>query len=452
MRKRKCGRLIFVLADGIVISLSWILGYLLRYWLNPLFPRPLNPFSSYLYFLPYILVFSLPIYAFFGFYERKKDITGFETLQRISRATLISVLVIMSLAFLFKELRIGRMVVLFFALINLLLLYLVRIALQKVLQEPARNILIVGEEEVIPRIYQKLVDLPDKEYREIGILTPEGQEGKHIGEAEYLGALDKLEEVLRDGKFDEVFFALPDFPRERLLPLLFLCDKHGVEVKIMADLFGVLLEKTGLGELDGIPIYSLGMGGIAGWSRILKRTMDITLSLIGMIISLPLWIIIPISIKLDSAGPVFFVQERVGEKGRIFKMLKFRTMRSDVHPFGYAPRSPRDSRITRVGRIIRRMSLDELPQLVNVLKGDMSLVGPRPEMPFIVEKYQDWQRKRLEVKPGITGLWQIMGRKDLPLHENLEYDFYYIKNQSLLLDLIILIKTIPQVLLGRGAY
>ena len=220
----------------------------------------------------------------------------------------------------------------------------------------------------------------------------------------------------------------------------------------MADLFGVLTERTGLGELDGIPIYSLGIGSISGWSKILKRAMDFTFSLIGIIISLPLWIIIPISIKLDSRGPVFFIQERVGEKGRIFNMLKFRTMRSDVHPFDYAPRSPDDPRITRVGRVIRRMSLDELPQLINVLKGDMSLVGPRPEMPFIVKKYQDWQRKRLEVKPGITGLWQIMGRKDLPLHENLEYDFYYIKNQSLLLDFVILIKTIPQVLLGRGAY
>ncbi|MCD6219278.1 sugar transferase [Candidatus Calescamantes bacterium] len=452
MRKRKDRRLIFILADGIVISISWIFAYLIRYWLNFLFSKTLNPFPSYLYFLPYVLLFSLPIYAVFGFYERRKDVRGFENLQRISKATLISILVIMSLAFLFKELKIGRMVVLFFAVINLPLLYFTRIILYRIFKEPPRNILLVGKGEVIPRIYQKLEDLPGKEYIVGGILTLEKGMEKDTGKAKYLGTLDKLEAILKENKFEEVFFALPDFPREKLLPLVFLCDKYEVEVKIMADLFGVLTERTGLGELDGIPIYSLGIGSISGWSKILKRAMDFTFSLIGIIISLPLWIIIPISIKLDSRGPVFFIQERVGEKGRIFTMLKFRTMRSDVHPFDYAPRSPDDPRITRVGRVIRRMSLDELPQLINVLKGDMSLVGPRPEMPFIVKKYQDWQRKRLEVKPGITGLWQIMGRKDLPLHENLEYDFYYIKNQSLLLDFVILIKTIPQVLLGRGAY
>jgi lipopolysaccharide/colanic/teichoic acid biosynthesis glycosyltransferase len=142
----------------------------------------------------------------------------------------------------------------------------------------------------------------------------------------------------------------------------------------------------------------------------------------------------------------------VGLHGRHFTLLKFRTMKPDSGEYEVAPVSPDDSRITGLGRFLRKTSLDELPQLFNVLSGSMSLVGPRPEMPFIVEGYSDWQRRRLDVKPGLTGLWQIMGRKDLPLHENLEYDFYYIRNQSLMLDFAILIRTFTTVFLGRGAY
>jgi lipopolysaccharide/colanic/teichoic acid biosynthesis glycosyltransferase len=127
-------------------------------------------------------------------------------------------------------------------------------------------------------------------------------------------------------------------------------------------------------------------------------------------------------------------------------------MQADVAPYEEAPLERTDPRVTRFGRFLRKTSLDELPQLINVLRGDMSMVGPRPEMPFIVDKYEEWQRRRLDVKPGITGLWQIVGRKDLPLYLNLEYDFYYIRNQSLLLDLMILIKTIPAVLFGKGAF
>jgi len=133
-------------------------------------------------------------------------------------------------------------------------------------------------------------------------------------------------------------------------------------------------------------------------------------------------------------------------------MLKFRTMRLDAEPYAHSPEGPRDDRVTPLGRWLRKYSLDELPQLLNVLRGDMSLVGPRPEMPFIVAQYEPWQRRRLDAVPGLTGLWQILGRKDLPLRDNIEYDFYYIRNQSLLLDLAIFLRTIPIVIFGKGAY
>ncbi len=183
----------------------------------------------------------------------------------------------------------------------------------------------------------------------------------------------------------------------------------------------------------------------------LKRLIDISLGFILLLATLPFWPIILILIRLESPGNEIFRQKRVGLYGRIFYMYKFKTMTGEPKD-APAPTDCDDSRITRVGKFLRKYSLDELPQIINILRGEMSLVGPRPEMPFVVKKYQKWQKARLEVKPGLTGLWQILGRKNLPLKENLEYDFYYLNNQSLFLDLAIILKTIPTVLSGSGAY
>jgi len=185
---------------------------------------------------------------------------------------------------------------------------------------------------------------------------------------------------------------------------------------------------------------------------ILKELLDKITALILVILTLPYWIVIAVVIKIDSKGPVFFWHKRVGKNGKPFNIYKFRTMHRDAQANAQAPSAKDDPRVTRVGKFLRQFSLDEIPQLINVIKGDMSLVGPRPEMPFIVETYQQWQRDRFLVKPGITGLWQIAGRKDLPLQDNIEYDFYYINNRSLILDLAILFETISIVFIKRGAY
>jgi len=183
-----------------------------------------------------------------------------------------------------------------------------------------------------------------------------------------------------------------------------------------------------------------------------KSVCDFVLALASLIIFAPFWLIIVILIHLDSKGRAVFKHTRIGRDGKPFTLYKFRTMYQGVKDQELAPRNPRDERVTRVGRFLRRTSLDEVPQLINILKGEMSLVGPRPEMPFIVEHYRPIERKRLLVKPGLTGIWQIMGRKDLPLHHNLEFDFYYIRNRSLLLDFVIILKTVAVVISGKGAY
>ena len=183
-----------------------------------------------------------------------------------------------------------------------------------------------------------------------------------------------------------------------------------------------------------------------------KRTMDIVMAILLSILSFPLWMIIAVLIASDSKGSVLIVQDRVGKNGKIFKMYKFRTMYSRHDLYAPSPIHKNDERITKTGNWLRKTSLDELPQLINVLLGSMSLVGPRPEMPFVVSTYNEFQKQRLLVTPGLTGLWQVFGRKDLPLTENLEFDLYYIYNKSFILDMMILWKTPGAIISGRGAY
>lgn len=183
----------------------------------------------------------------------------------------------------------------------------------------------------------------------------------------------------------------------------------------------------------------------------LKRSCDIVGSIFFLITLFPLFILIAILIKLDSPGPVFFQHSRVGWKGQHFVLWKFRSMRADVPKYATSPQSSTDDRLTRVGRTIRRFSIDEIPQLINVLKGEMSLVGPRPEMPFIVDLYRPAECQRFAVRPGITGLWQISPARALPIHKNLQFDFHYIHNQNFILDCAIIMRTITAVIHGVGA-
>ncbi|MGQ9816127.1 MAG: sugar transferase, partial [Candidatus Roseilinea sp.] len=216
-------------------------------------------------------------------------------------------------------------------------------------------------------------------------------------------------------------------------------------------------------DLNGIPLLRLRESPLNGPARVVKRAMDITVSALGLALGAPLMLLIALLIKLDSPGPALIRQQRVGENGRLFGMLKFRTMWATQERESGGAEAQRstgavlhkrrdDPRVTRLGRVLRRFSLDELPQLLNVLKGDMSLVGPRPELPWLVDRYETWQRRRFAVPPGMTGWWQINGRSDRPMHLHVEDDLYYIRNYSLWLDIVILLKTVPAVLSGRGAF
>ena len=275
---------------------------------------------------------------------------------------------------------------------------------------------------------------------------------REIDGVEVLGTTRRLNQILKSQKIDVVFLAVPQLNQDEVMNLVVKCEHLGVQFKIASNLFEVITSRVKIDVIDEMPVVHLRNDRMHPVALFLKRVMDIVISASMLLLTAPVLAVIAALIKLDSRGPVFFCQHRVGRGGKLFTMYKLRTMNTASEPYAVAPVDGDDPRVTRVGRLLRKLSLDEFPQLLNVLIGDMSMVGPRPEMPFIVEQYEEWQRRRLDVKPGITGLWQIVGRKNLPLALNLEYDFYYIKNQGLLFDIVILIRTVPAVLFGRGAF
>jgi exopolysaccharide biosynthesis polyprenyl glycosylphosphotransferase len=237
-----------------------------------------------------------------------------------------------------------------------------------------------------------------------------------------------------------------------------------VRVWVAPDYYTLALHRARVEELAGIPLIDLRAPALNEYQRLTKRIFDLSLTLLIMPFVLPLMGLIAIAIRLDSPGPIIFSQTRVGENGKLFKMFKFRSMVKDADKMRHVieqvdengriiqDKRKHDPRVTRVGRFLRRTSLDELPQLFNVLKGEMSLVGPRPEMPHLVAQYELWQRKRFAVPQGITGWWQVNGRSDKPMHQHTEDDLYYVQNYSLWLDVVILFKTLVAVVRRKGAY
>jgi exopolysaccharide biosynthesis polyprenyl glycosylphosphotransferase len=266
-----------------------------------------------------------------------------------------------------------------------------------------------------------------------------------------LGTTADVVEVVQAQEIDDVIVALPARAHETTARLVLDLLPFPVQVRIVPERFEMISARSRVEDFWGVPLIGIRDPVITGFDRVTKRAFDLIIGGAAFLLLLPLMAALAVAVRLDSPGSAFYGPWRVGENGRLFRMWKFRTMvvGADRQP---RHKEKRDPRTTRFGRLLRRWSLDELPNLWNVLIGEMSLVGPRPEQPWIVERYEPWQRKRLAAPPGMTGWWQVNGRSDLPLHENVEYDIYYVQNYSPLLDLIILFKTIPAVLRGRGAY
>ena len=442
---------LLILSDLVSGGLAFLLAYYVR---NDLLGPEIQPLSEYLTAMPVVGIILVVTFYSFGLYERSRRTTRISEMYNLFRGITFVWLFIMAASFLYKYDYSRIFVILLYALSILLIIsgrHIIRTIYQFLHRKgiAVTRVLIIGAGKPGKRVAEKLKEYDEFGYRIIGFVD---DHAKGKGEIKILGKMKDLISLIKAYRIQEVFIVDPSISHENILELIHKCEKIQVKFKVVSDLFEIVTGDIDLNELEGLPSLDLRKNKAGIFYRVIKRILDFILSLLALIVFAPFWVLIILAIRLESKGPAVFAQKRVGKSRKVFTLYKFRTMYSNANPNDYAPKEKADKRITKVGRFLRKTSIDEVPQFWNVIKGEMSLVGPRPEMPFIAAKYTEWQKRRLDVKPGITGLWQILGRKDLPLHENIEYDFYYIKNQSLLLDLVILIKTITAVIRSKGAY
>ncbi len=325
------------------------------------------------------------------------------------------------------------------------------------------RLLVIGSGRLGKMMMQHIAATPRLGYQIIGFLDDQTPSLSHFGRFRALGKVHDLEVILTTHQVDEVLIALPSHEHQEVLTSVRLCKEAGAEFKLIPDLYELSLSQIDMESIEGIPLIGIKSSGIGPWDAQMKRAIDVVLSSLVLVLGAPLWLLVALLIKLDSPGPVLFKQMRVGKGGRPFMLYKFRSMRVDAdkelarlrrmnEAGGPLFKMKADPRRTRVGKCIRQTSIDEIPQLLNVLRGEMSLVGPRPALASEVAEYDLWERGRLEVHPGLTGLWQVRGRSQLDFDEMVLMDLYYIENWSLRLDIQILLQTIPAVLFRKGAY
>jgi exopolysaccharide biosynthesis polyprenyl glycosylphosphotransferase len=322
-----------------------------------------------------------------------------------------------------------------------------------------RKVVLVGEGEALARLHRTLGDRRNgiaNDY--LGVVTRGGVQGLVS-----LGAPEELAAILRRTHPDELVLAESDLDERTVLDVVETAHRFGVRVRIAPTTTELLVQRGEYVPGQGAPLFELRPPVLTGADWATKRTFDVVVSVLVVVIGLPIWLLIALALKLDSRGPVFYVDRRIGVGEREFGMMKFRTMVAGADAMQHALEQRNeaegalfkirdDPRVTRVGALLRRLSIDELPQVLNVVRGEMSLVGPRPLPLRDFRMLEDWHRRRYRVLPGITGLWQISGRSNLSFDDLVRLDFYYLENWSIWLDIGILVKTIPAVLTRRGAY
>jgi exopolysaccharide biosynthesis polyprenyl glycosylphosphotransferase len=424
--------------------------------------------------LLYLVVPAIWTVVFFALqvYDPARALRYVDDIQIVVVATTVAVLLFAGVAYLFFR-ELSRFLFAYFYLLDLLFLSAWRGLLRLLFwlwpdlwSERTRRVLIIGAGSVGHEIAQALYSYRWARLEPIGFVDDDPALQRAGGlPLPLLGPLAATAQIIRDRQIDEVIIALPLRAHDRLIELVVALQELPVSIRLVPDVLDLVFIRASVEEFAGLPLIGLREPVIDGVDRLLKRLFDLLIGGLALVLASPLMMLIALSIKLDSPGPVFFSTQRVGEGGKLFWMLKFRTMvlGAEAQEKGLAvetgagpplfDKRPDDPRITRIGRLLRRASLDELPQLINVLKGEMALVGPRPELPWLVERYQPWQRKRFAVPQGMTGWWQVTGRSDRAEHQlRVEDDLYYIRNYSLLLDLRIIWKTIGSVIRGEGAY
>jgi exopolysaccharide biosynthesis polyprenyl glycosylphosphotransferase len=460
--------LISMLLDTLAVAFALFFANQIRPYLNDLpwaanIRQPTNiPWVLYFIFpLVWVLVLNL-----FSIYDGRKYLRVTDELATLTFATLLAGVALAGALYLsFRDISRGLFLVFGTSAYFIQLFWRLGarwfFRMSKGTYAAQRRVLIAGAGPVGNKLKDVILQNQYLGLQLVGFLDDD--QNKRLIQREILGSLNNARRVVEEAQIQDVVIALPPRAHERVNNLVAELHDCPVKVWVIPDYFHLALHKAAFEDFAGIPMLDLRAPALSEYQRLVKRAFDLAIAGLLFLPLLLLMSIISLAIKLDSPGPVFFKQKRAGENGRLFGMYKFRTMVENAEDLrhlveNYNERGElvhkhrNDPRVTRVGKFLRRTSLDEIPQIFNVLRGEMSIVGPRPELPYLVQKYKPWQRKRFAVPQGITGWWQVNGRSDKPMHLNTEDDLYYVQHYSLWLDIEILIKTILVVLRGRGAF
>jgi len=471
---------IFLLGDIILTCFSFMLAYYIRFKaviITYFFPptKGIPDILQYLRLLPFICLIWVAIFYYRGHYKLKWERSRIDELFSLFVSVTLAVIVILSLTLYYRiyyryqpevspKYEFSQLVFGLFLIIDVITLYLLREGVRRYIEKARlkglyqKKIIIAGAGDLGISLAKRMSSHPELGFNILGFLDDDPEKANmEYMEIPVIGKLKDFPKITSQQKIDQLFIALPLRAYHKTLSLIKHANREAIDIRYVPDLFQFVVLKTGLEELDGIPIINLSSTPLESWKNIIKRLIDFSLSLAALLFMILLYPIISILIKLTSEGSVFYKQTRTGMDGKTFQIYKFRSMRIDAEKkSGPVWATEDDPRRTWIGKILRRHSLDELPQFYNVLKGEMSLVGPRPERPEFVkqfkEKYPQYMLRH-KVKSGITGWAQVNGwRGNTAVDKRIEYDLYYIENWCLFLDLKIIALTLWQIFAQKNVY
>jgi exopolysaccharide biosynthesis polyprenyl glycosylphosphotransferase len=473
-RARRLTSIATAVADIVLINLAFALAYWLRYdlqWFATVDAAYMVPYRAFIPVSIGLMMLLLVIYKLSGVYDQRRGASLFDEMYHIVTGTAVSIiLATFVIVFFFRPFLYSRLVFFYAGVLIPVFLVVSRVIRRMVRSRLRRKglgvdrLLIVGVGEVGRAVMRNTVAQPTLDYHVVGFVDDDPDKGKSdIGRFKALGETANLPRLIKELAIDEVIITLPWMYHRKIVGIIAQCEREKVRVRIVPDIFQMTLSHLHVEDLGGIPMIGIKERSINGEPQVVKRLMDVVLSALFLVVALPLFLLIAVAIRLDSRGPVFLRQIRVGKDEDLFTCFKFRSMRegADEEKVQLQERNEAngpwfkmrdDPRVTKVGRLLRRTSMDELPQFFNVLMGHMSIVGPRPAVPSEVQHYQPWHKRRLEVAPGITGLWQVSGRSNLTFDEMVLLDLYYIENWSPFLDVELMLRTVPVAISGKGAY
>jgi Undecaprenyl-phosphate glucose phosphotransferase len=464
-QKRQLFEYLFVVADLLVVSAAWLIAYWVRFqsgWVP--IDKGVPEFAQYLSMLLFIWLIWAFVFRRMGLYRPMRGVRRTRELWVLVNANALSILLLISMTYLFREKssQFSRLVFLYFWVLATLLTVFERSALRFFLRELRRKgynlryMLLVGSGQVASDMVSRVRLHQELGIQLVGCLSRDGSEKRGPGGIPVVGSYNDMGQFLNRADIDQIVVALPLEDQQVLPEIMEQLKDSMLDIKIIPDLYQFASIGGAIEEFEGLPVISLQGCPLDGINLVSKRVLDLIIASLALIIFSPLMLIIAILVKLTSRGAVFFKQERVSFDGSRFHIVKFRTMYTDAEKSGPGWTTPGDDRVTPLGRLLRSTSLDELPQLFNVLRGDMSIVGPRPERPVFIKEFRQHIPRymlRHKVPAGITGWAQVHGwRGDTSIDKRIEYDLYYIENWSLLLDLKIVCMTVINGFKNRNAY